>query len=221
MKLFQKCTHQHDDCTHEWYPKEELAITHFIGAGLGIAALVIMVTEASEYQSARAIVGVTIFGVSLLLTYLASAIFHVVPVRMKKPFRTIDHMCIYLLIAGTYTPFTLVPLYGVWGWSLFGVMWGLAAVGIVLKIKFTDRLEWLSTLTYVLMGWMALIAIVPLVHNLPAMALVWLVLGGAAYTLGVFFFLLETVPFAHTMWHLFVLAGSICHFFAVLFYIAR
>ena len=222
MNLFAKCPHL-PGCAHPWHKREELwsSLTHFIGALLSIAALVLLVIKAAEHGSARSVVACAIFGASLILTYLSSAEYHFVSnLRTKHHFRTIDHISIYLLIAGTYTPFTLVSLYGPWGWSLFGVVWGLAIIGIAFKIYSVDKFAWLSTLTYVLMGWVALIAIVPIIHSVPPGALFWMLLGGVLYTAGVVFFLLETVPYAHTIWHLFVIAGSTCHFFAVFWYVA-
>ena len=223
MKLFSKCDHHTHACPHNWYRLEERAngLTHLIGALLSVVALVLLVVQAAEHGSARGVVGSAIFGASLILTYTSSAAYHFASnLTVKFHLRRIDHMSIYLLIAGSYTPFTLVSLYGAWGWSLFGVIWGLALIGFGFKIYSAEKFEWLSTLTYVLMGWAALVAIVPIVENLPLPALIWLISGGILYTVGVFFFLLETVPFGHTIWHLFVLGGSICHFFAVLFYVA-
>lgn len=223
MKLFAKCDHHGPYCTHPWYRYEEMTnvITHGAGVLLSIAATVLLIVQAARFGSARGVVGCAVFGTTLILTYFSSAIYHLVrDLRIKHRLRIFDHISIYLLIAGTYTPFTLVSLYGAWGWSLFGVIWGLAVVGIGFKLYSVDKLAWLSTLTYVLMGWVILVAIVPIVEALPAGALFWLVLGGLLYTGGVIFFLMETVPFAHTFWHLFVLAGSVCHFFAVLYYVA-
>jgi hemolysin III len=130
-----------------------------------------------------------------------------------------DHSAIYLLIAGTYTPFTLVLLRGSWGWSLFGVIWGLALSGILFKIFFINRFNVLSTLIYLLMGWLIIIAFQPLMHHIPVKGLYWLLAGGIAYSAGTVFYLWEKLPFHHAIWHLFVLAGSVCHYFAVLFYV--
>jgi hemolysin III len=223
MRLFAKCDHSTQDCTHRWHRIEEQAngLTHLLGALLGIVALVLLVVQASRFGSVRSVIGCAVFGASLIVTYTSSAAYHFVTnLTIKHHLRRVDHMSIYLLIAGSYTPFTLVSLYGPWGWSLFGVIWGLALIGFGFKLYSADKFEWISTLTYVLMGWAALVAIVPIIENLPLPALIWLIGGGVLYTVGVFFFLLETVPFAHTIWHLFVLGGSICHFFAVLFYVA-
>lgn len=223
MKIFKKCAHNTPSCSHTWYRHEELAntITHFIGALLGIAALISLIVDASLYGSARGIVGVAIFGSSLVITYSASALYHLVrEPRIKYHLRKLDHICIYLLIAGTYTPVTLVTLHGAWGWSLFGITWGLALLGICFKLLCFGKLEWVSTLAYVLMGWVVLVAISPIIQHLPMAGLIWLCLGGLFYTLGVFFFLMETVAFMHTVWHIFVLLGSLCHYCAILFYVA-
>jgi len=135
-------------------------------------------------------------------------------------FRIIDHSSIYLFIAGTYTPFTLVPLRGAWGWSLFGVVWGLALCGIVSKIFFMGRFKILSTLLYVLMGWLVIIAAKPMLQLVPSQGIIWLVIGGVAYTVGIVFYALDAkIPYSHAIWHIFVLAGSICHFFAIMFYV--
>ena len=223
MKLFAKCDHHTKACSHHWHRYEEWAngVTHLTAALLSIAALVLLVIEAARFGSVRSVIGCAVFGTCLIILYSASAAYHFArDLNLKHNLKRVDHMSIYLLIAGSYTPFTLVSLYGPWGWSLFGTIWGLAVVGFGFKMYSPDKFEWISTLTYVLMGWVALVAIVPILENVPLHGLLWLISGGILYTLGVFFFLLETVPFAHTIWHLFVMAGGICHFFAVLFYVA-
>lgn len=210
-------------CGHTWYRREELAntLTHALGFVVGIGAFVALMIQSDVHGSERNVVGCAVFGTSLLFTYLSSAIYHYVEnLNIKHRLRYLDHISIYFLIAGTYTPFTLVTLDGPWGWTLFGVIWSFAAFGICFKIYTITELEWLSTLVYVLMGWTVLVAIVPIVENLPLHALFWLVGGGIFYTVGVLFFLLETLPFSHTIWHLFVMAGSICHFFAIYWYVA-
>jgi hemolysin III len=180
---------------------------------------VLLVVKAALYGTAWHVVGCAIFGASLILLYLSSTLYHALPVgRAKRVFRIFDHSAIYLLIAGTYTPFTLVTLRGAWGWSLFGAVWTLAALGIVFKCFLTGRLNFLSTAAYIAMGWIALVAIRPLWQALPAPALAWLFAGGLAYTLGVIFFAWHR-RFAHSIWHLFVLAGSFCHFVAVYWYV--
>ena len=151
-----------------------------------------------------------------MLLYGASTLYHALPApRWKRCLRVFDHAAIFLLIAGTYTPFMLVSLRGPWGWSLFGVVWALAVAGIVLKVFFTGRFRLLSTLIYLFMGWLVLIAIKPLVEALPHGSLVLLFAGGAAYSAGTVFYVWKRLPYHHAVWHLFVLAGSICHFFAV------
>ncbi len=201
---------------------EELAnaITHGLGALLSIAGLVLLVVFASLDGNAWHIVSFSIFGTCLVLLYTASTLYHSFrSTRVKHVLRIMDHSAIYLLIAGTYTPFTLTLLRGGWGWSMFGVIWGLCIAGIVFKVFFIKRFNGLSTLLYLLMGWMIVIAAKPLLEHLPIGGLYWLLAGGAAYSLGTVFYLWEKLPFHHAVWHLFVLAGSICHFFAVLLYL--
>ncbi|MDO8953251.1 MAG: hemolysin III family protein [Gammaproteobacteria bacterium] len=223
MRVFVKCNHLHENCTHKWFRIEEVSngITHFIGLLLSIVALVLLVVRSSELGSARTIVACSIFGVSLIFTYFSSTIYHLtVNSLLRKRYRMFDHISIYWLIAGSYTPFTLVSLQGAWGWSLFGVVIGLAVVGTIFKIVAVDKLEVLSTLTYVAMGWIIVVAVVPITDALPVHALLWLIAGGLLYTFGVIFFMMETVPFGHTIWHLFVLAAGFCHFWAVYWYVA-
>jgi hemolysin III len=224
-QLFAKCDHLNPGCTHTWVLQEERAnvITHAIGMALSIAALVLLAVHAAEVGTALNIVSCVIYGVTLVLAYTSSTFYHSArKIGVKKVLRIIDHVCIYLLIAGTYTPFTLVPLAGPFGWTLFGIIWGLALAGSIFRCTFTsNKYEWLSTLIYVLMGWVViLIAIGPIVQALPIGCILWLLAGGLLYTAGVFFFLLETKPYCHTIWHFFVLFGSFCHFIAVYNYIA-
>ena len=200
---------------------EEIAnsITHGIAAACSVAALVILVVFAALRGNAWQIVSCAIFGVTLILLYVASTLYHALPQgRAKQVFRILDHASIYLLIAGTYTPFTLVTLRGPWGWSIFGVVWVLAVAGVVFQSLLIGRLPALSTTVYVLMGWVIVIAFRPLVHALPWGGVLWLAAGGLCYTAGVFFFASKT-RFAHMVWHLFVIAGSLCHFFAVFLYV--
>ena len=201
---------------------EELAnsITHGVGILFGISALCIMTTFAALYGDAWHIVGCSVFGAALVLLYTFSTLYHSVTVpRLKSVFRVFDHSAIYLLIAGTYTPFTLVSLRGAWGWVLFGAVWGAALVGIVLKIISIHRWEALSLGLYAGMGWSVVVAVKPLLSSLPTGGLIFLTLGGLAYTFGIVFYVWEKLPFNHAIWHLFVLTGSILHFFAVLFYV--
>jgi hemolysin III len=200
---------------------EEIAnsVTHGVAAVLSVAALVVLVVFAALHGTAWHIVSCAIFGVTLILLYLASTLYHALPPgKAKQVFRILDHASIYLLIAGTYTPFTLVTLRGPWGWSIFGVVWALAVAGVVFQSLLIGRLPALSTTVYVLMGWVVVIAARPLIHSLPWGGLLWMLAGGLSYTLGVYFFASKT-KFAHMVWHLFVIAGSLCHFFAVLFYV--
>lgn len=201
---------------------EEIAnsVTHGIGAGLSIAALSILVTFAGLFGDAWRVVSFSIYGATLILLYLASTFYHSFQSpRLKEIFRVLDHSAIFLLIAGTYTPFTLVNLRGVWGWTLFGLIWGLAIFGILLEVFFMDRFKALTMVTYVGMGWMVIIAFKPLLSAVPVGGMVWLCVGGLTYTLGVIFYLWDRVPFNHAIWHLFVLGGSVCHFFCMLFYV--
>src|SRR5262245_23421129 len=197
---------------------EELAntLTHGVGLVASIAGTALLVTFAALNGDVWRIVSSAIFGATLILLYTASTLYHAVQrQRAKARLRVFDHCSIYLLIAGTYTPFTLVGLRGGWGWSLFGVAWGLAAAGVVFKLFSTGKFVRISTAIYLAMGWMALIAVVPMVQRLSPLTLSWLVAGGLAYTLGTVFYLSRRLPFAHAVWHLFVIAGSVCHAIAV------
>ena len=200
---------------------EEVAnsITHGVGAALSVAGLVVMVVIAALRGTSALVVACAVYGASLVLLYLSSTLYHALTNgRVKRVFRILDHASIYVLIAGTYTPFTLVTLRGVWGWALFGIVWTLAVMGIVFKCFFTGRLHVLSTTVYVVMGWIAVVAIRPLLQALPWPGFLWLLAGGVFYTLGVGFFAWRR-KYAHTIWHLFVLAGSVCHFSVVYQYV--
>ncbi len=201
---------------------EEIAnsIIHGIGAALSLAALVLLVVYASLYGDAWRVVSFSIFGTTLFILYLASTLYHsFTRPKVKKFFQILDHSSIFLLIAGTYTPVTLVPMRGPWGWTLFGIIWGLAILGILSKVFLIDKYKILSVLLYVGMGWLILIAIKPMIRMVPTGFLVWLVIGGVSYTLGVVFYAIKRVPYFHAVWHLFVLGGSISHFFGMLFYL--
>lgn len=201
---------------------EELAnsITHGAGILLSVAALVLLMIFSNQHGTARHIVSCAIFGATLILLYSASTLYHSLKnPNIKRIFKIFDHASIYLLIAGTYTPFLIVVLNGVTGWILFIIIWLLAITGVVLKIFFIHRFKILSTIAYVFMGWIIVFAIKPLMESLPAGGLFWLVAGGLIYTLGVIFYLWKKLPFNHAVWHLFVLGGSSCHFFTVMFYI--
>jgi hemolysin III len=194
------------------------AVSHGLGFLLAVASLPVLVWFASRHGSSGSVVGATVFSVTMMLLYLASAVYHAVPPgRAKRWLQRADHAAIFVFIAGSYTPFALGPLRGAWGWSLFGIVWALAALGVTAKLL--DRLAhpWLSTGLYVAMGWLALVALQPLVQAVGPRALALLFAGGAAYTAGAVFFLLDNrLRYGHFVWHLFVLAGSTCHFFAAL-----
>ena len=202
---------------------EEIAnsVSHGVGLVAALAAAPFLVVHAVRRGGTGAIVGASVFAATVVLLYLASTLYHALPRnRAKRVFQVIDHGAIFLLIAGTYTPFTLGVLRGAWGWTLFGLVWGLAAVGIVLKAVGRLQQRTLSTLLYLGMGWFILIAIRPLWLRVPLSGLLWLLLGGIAYTAGLAFFAAKGVRYSHFVWHLFVLAGTACHFFAVLWYAA-
>lgn len=205
-------------------PGEEIAnsASHGLGLAAALAALPILIVAAARAGSAANVVAASIFATSMVLLYLSSTLYHAIPRnRFKRLFQKLDHGAIYLLIAGTYTPFTLGVLHGAWGWTLFGLVWGLAGIGLVLKTF--DRLThpMVSTGLYLLMGWLVLIAIRPLTALLPSAGMIWLVAGGLAYTVGVVFYLADSrLRYSHFVWHLFVIAGTTCHFFAVLWYAA-
>lgn len=203
-------------------PRVELAnsLTHGLGTALAIAALVVMVVLAALKGTARHVVGVSVFGACLVVLYAMSTVYHALrDPRLKSLFHILDHAAIFLLIAGTYTPYCLATLRGTWGWSLFGVVWGLAALGVTLKAIFGPRLRWLSTLVYIAMGWIVLVALKPLAESLPMGGLVTLFGGGVFYTAGVIFYAWKRLPYHHAVWHLFVILGSACHVVSVLFYV--
>jgi len=196
------------------------AITHGVGLLASIAGLVILIVFASLRGDAWHVVSVSVYGATLVLLYSASTFYHALPApRAKSVFRTLDHAAIYLLIAGTYTPFMLVNLRGGWGWALFGVVWGLAVLGIVLEAVAKQRVRILSVVLYLGLGWLVAIAVKPLVQSVEPGGLVLLVAGGLAYSVGVVFYSWKRLPYHHAVWHVFVMAGSLFHFFAVLFYV--
>jgi hemolysin III len=196
------------------------AITHGVGMLLSVAALTVLVAFASVRGNAWHIVSCSIYGATLVLLYTASTFYHALPSpKAKSVFQVLDHAAIYLLIAGTYTPFTLVNLRGAWGWTLFGLVWGLAILGIVLEAAARRRIRVLSVTLYLGLGWLVAIAVEPLRHAVAFGGLVLLLLGGLAYTAGVAFYAWRRLPYHHAIWHVFVMVGSVCHFFAVLFYV--
>jgi len=201
---------------------EELAnaVTHGFGLALSLAGFAVLLVLAIVRGGPWHIASCTVYGATLVILYLASTLYHSSrSPRLKHILRVVDHSAIYLLIAGTYTPFTQVNLRGFWGWTLFGLVWSCCVAGVVLKTFFINRLPVVSTLLYVAMGWVCVIAIKPLVSAIPAGGLAWLLSGGLLYTIGVIFFASRRLRFNHAIWHLFVLAGSICHYMAVVFYV--
>ena len=202
---------------------EEIAnsVSHGVGLLAALGAVPFLVVAAVRRGSASAIVGASVFSATLVLLYLASTMYHALPrPKAKRVFRMLDHGAVFLLIAGTYTPFTLGVLRGAWGWTLFGVVWSLAVLGIVLKATGGIRYPRLSTGVYLGMGWLVLIAIRPLWLRVPLTGLLWLLAGGIAYTVGVRFLAAKRLRYSHFVWHLLVLAGSSCHFVAVFLYAA-
>jgi hemolysin III len=199
--------------------REEIAnaITHGIGACLAIAALVILTVFAALKGTAWHVVSFSIFGATLVILYIASTLYHsLTNQKAKRLFRKFDHISIYLLIAGTYTPFCLAALQGWIGWTLFGIIWACAVLGTVLKSLHIGKLELLSTFMYILMGWVVIIAIKPLYDSISLSGFTFLMLGGVFYTAGTIFFIKDKNKYFHSIWHLFVLAGSTFHFFAVI-----
>jgi hemolysin III len=205
--------------------REELlnSLTHGVGLLLSIAALVLLVVYASirPYGDVWKIVSFSVYGLSLITLYMASTLYHSSTNEKIKGFLNLfDHAAIFVLIAGTYTPFTLVSIRGPWGWSIFGVIWGLALAGVIFKLFFyNDRYRKVSAVIYFLMGWIILIAIKPLVMLMPASGLIWLLAGSLIYCLGIPFYIKREKQYFHVIWHLFVLGGSITHFFAVFYYV--
>ncbi len=205
-----------------WKLGEAIAnsVTHGIGAALSIAGLITLTVLAALHGTARLIVSVAVYGATLTLLYLASTLYHAIPAPgARRIFRVLDHSSIYLLIAGTYTPVALVVLHGALGWALFGLIWAIAAAGILFKLCATGRFPALSSAFYVAMGWLAVFFWKPLLHAMPLTALAWIFAGGVFYTAGVAFYAKDRIPYFHMIWHLFVLAGSACHFIAVLRYV--
>lgn len=197
------------------------SISHLIGTALALAGFVILVVLASLKGDPWRIVSFSIYGASLVLLYAFSTLYHSIRGKAKYFFQKLDHAAIYLLIAGTYTPFTLVSLRGPWGWSVFGVIWCLAILGLVQDVLLKKRNQVLSVSLYVLMGWLVVVAIRPLMQAIPLNGLLWLISGGVFYTVGVLFYALDRrMNYGHVIFHFFVLAGSICHFVTILFYVA-
>lgn len=208
---------------HDLYSdNDELAssLTHGLGMLLSVTALTLMIVLSANAADAARMTSSIIYGASLVLLYLMSTIYHLVrSPKVRRIFQILDHCAIYLLIAGTYTPFLLISLEGVLGYSLLVIIWGLALFGIVFKTLFTVRFEKVSLFTYLAMGWLIIVAIGEVVENVATGGLSLLIAGGLMYTLGTIFFVWERIPFNHAIWHLFVLAGSTCHFFAIYLYV--
>ncbi|MGB3211576.1 MAG: hemolysin III family protein [Desulforhopalus sp.] len=202
--------------------REEIAhaISHGIGAGLAVIGLVILLITAIRYGNVLHIVSAAIYGSSLFLLYMASTLYHLFSnPRVKRFFQQLDHSMIYVLIAGTYTPLTLVTLRGAWGWTLFSLVWGMAFCGLTLELVLKKRLQRMSLVLYLGMGWLLVVAVKPLVLSLAPGGLMLLLSGGLLYTSGVLFYVWKSLTYHHAIWHLFVLAGSTMHFFAILLYV--
>lgn len=195
-------------------------ITHLVGSVLAIGGTIALLALVAPTASARKVIAVAIYGAMLVLLYLSSTLYHSFRGAPKRVFRVFDHCAIYFLIAGTYTPFTLLTLRGALGWTLFGIVWALAAAGVAKDALFHARFRAASVVLYVLMGWLVIFAVEPLRRALPASGLVWLLVGGAIYTVGIAFFAMsKRVAHMHAIWHLFVLGGSVCHYVAILRYV--
>ena len=214
--------HASSQVTHPAHVREELAnaLTHGVGAAAALAGGAVLITLAATRGDGWELAGAIVFGVALLLLYLASTLYHAIqhPV-LKGRLKVFDHCAIYLLIAGTYTPFTLVGLRGPTGWWLFGTIWALALAGVVFKLFYTGRFKRLSTLIYIAMGWIVVFAAKPMAQALGPVSLGWLLAGGVAYTLGTVFYMRPQMRWSHAIWHGFVIAGSMCHYTAVMLHL--
>ena len=202
--------------------KEEIAnvITHAVGTLLSVAALVLLIVFAHHKGDEWYVISYTIYGISLLILYLESTLYHsIINIKIKKLFRIFDHASIYLLIAGTYTPFTLTVLRPTIGWYIFGIIWALAIIGIIMKVFWTGKFNVLSTVIYIVMGWLIVFAMKRLLMLLPTAGIVLLFAGGIIYTAGAMLYLSERIPYNHAIWHLFVMGGSVCHFLCILLYL--
>jgi hemolysin III len=200
---------------------EDLAnsITHFLGAGLSIAAIAILAYRATKLGNAKHVVSFVIFGVSLLLLYTMSAVYHLLPQdsKARKVFKILDHSAIYVLISGSYTPYLLTIIQGISAWVIFGIQWGLTTAGILFKIKFAGRFKLFSTIIYLIMGWMIVFVFKNLKTNLPPLPLNLLIASGITYSVGTIFYMMKKVPYTHAIWHLFVMGGSILNFLSVFY----
>lgn len=205
-----------------YFREEEFwnVLTHGLGALFSLAGLILLIYFSAQNGTALDVVCATVFGASMLVLYTASALYHAAGNEKRKMvFRKLDHLCIYILIAGTYTPVALLGLKGAWGWSIFGSVWGLALLGFVFKFSPLRNSEKLSLCLYALMGWLIIVAIKPLIYSLSTEALWFMGLGGLFYTVGIYFYANEKIPFNHTIWHVFVLAGTAFHYFGILWYV--
>lgn len=200
--------------------KEELwnAISHGIGAILTIPALVLLIIKGAKEGTAIHIVSYSIFGASMLLLFVMSTLLHSLPVKVKKLFSIFDHSAIYILIAGTYTPFALISLRGALGWTIFGIIWGLAILGILFKVFFIHRYEFVSLIFYILMGWLIIIAVKPLITSITMNGFFLLLLGGILYTVGAIFYAWRAIPYNHAIWHIFVIAGCAAMYMSIYLY---
>lgn len=203
-----------------YYGERLNAITHLVGAVLALVGSVILIVLATRDGDAWKLVSVSVYGATLVLLYSLSTLYHSLRGRAKKVLRELDHHSIYLLIAGSYTPFCLVTLHGPWGWSLFGTVWGLALIGSLEELRPKRGARIVSVVLYAVMGWMVIVAVNPLMRALGPIGLSWLIAGGLLYTIGIIFYALDTrLTHAHGIWHLFVLAGSTAHYIAILRYV--
>jgi hemolysin III len=221
LKWIEKTTHPSN--IRPFTLGEEIfhSITHGIGSALSVAGLTLLVVLAVLYGDVYQIIGFSIFGTSLVILYLSSTLYHGFQhPRVKQVFKVFDHSAIYLLIAGTYTPFLLVAIRGTSGWILLTIVWLIALVGVLFKILFIERFQVLSVVTYLIMGWLCVFVFREMVANIPIGGIIWLAVGGFFYTVGVIFYALQKIPYMHAVWHFFVLGGSISHFFAVLLYLS-
>ena len=210
-----------EDIKHYSPIEEKINISsHALGFLLSIVAFALLVNHANMYGDVLHVVSFSVFGISLITLYAASTIYHSAKdLKLRNRLRILDHASIYILIAGTYTPFTLITLGGSTGWTIFAISWGMALTGIILKVFFTGRFDLISTFMYVFMGWIIIFALEPLINNLSYEGLVWLIAGGIAYTMGAVLYSIEKMKFNHATFHLFVLIGSFCHFVSVFYYV--
>ena len=198
------------------------SVSHGVGVLLSIAALVLLIIFAAIYSDGYGLASALVYGISLILLYTMSMVYHIVQNKTaKKVLRIFDHCSIFILIAGTYTPYLLVSMRGTLGWTIFGIIWGVTVIGILMNAISLEKFRVLSLICYVLMGWGIILSIKPLAQNLPLTGLILLLVGGLVYTVGVVFYVLKKYRYMHSVWHLFVLAGSIFHYFSILLYVLK